>query len=362
MIAHVFPKSQFTEGYIKFINNNFDSAEHVFVLYTNKKFELPQELYSLHNVIDYDTKNMIWLVTLLSRAEKIFLHNLSVNIYELLMLYTLRWLTHKVIWVVWGGDLYCYRDPKTSMMDKFVEWVRKGVIRQIPMIATLTDGDYELAKRWYGVRAKHVRVNYCDEKEIRIFQELSHKSKGHSGETYILVGNSATKTNRHLEAFERIAKYKHESIRVYVPLSYGDMEYAVEVAKKGKEIFGDKFYPIMDFMTQEDYFGLLNEMDVGIFNNDRQQAIGNIIALLFLGKKLYLRDDTSMWDEWVNKEKYLIHCIGDIDKESYSEFILMNQNEINMNYELTKEHYDVASRVKEWQYAFDMSGWKDGHQ
>ena len=361
MIVHVFPKSQFSEGYINFINNNFNQAEHVFVLYTNKKFEMPQELYNFHNVIDYDTKNVFWLVTLLSRAEKIFLHNLSVNIYELFMLYTLRWLTHKVVWVIWGGDLYCYRDPKTSLMDKLVEKIRRGVIKQIPMIATLADGDYELAKQWYGVRAKHVRVNYCDEKEIRIFQALYHKTKEHMGETYILVGNSATKSNCHIDAFEKIAKYKQESIRVYVPLSYGDMEYAIEVSQKGKEIFGDKFYPLMDFMTQEDYFTLLNQMDVAIFNNDRQQAIGNITALLYLGKKLYLRNHTTMWDEWVNEEKYAIHCIGDIDKESYSEFKSINKNEISINYELTKEFFNVTSRVKEWQFVFNMRGWKDGY-
>ena len=40
----------------------------------------------------------------------------------------------------------------------------------------------------------------------------------------ILIGNSATETNNHIEVLDLLSKFKNEDIKIYVPLSYGDME------------------------------------------------------------------------------------------------------------------------------------------
>jgi hypothetical protein len=60
-------------------------------------------------------------------------------------------------------------------------------------------------------------------------------------------------------------------------------------------MFGDRFIPIADFLPSEKYLELLGQIDIAVFAHKRQQAMGNTISLLGLGKKLFLRSDTTQW-------------------------------------------------------------------
>lgn len=354
MILHMFPKSKFSEGFINFINQYFDSKEHVFVLYTNGSFKVSPELYKLENVIDYDEKNIFWLYKNIKKADRFFLHNLSVNIYELFMFFLFPRFLKKCIWLIWGGDLYCYRNPRKRLVDRAVELMRRRVIRKIAVIASLTEGDYRLAQQWYGVDTTHIRLDYCIENIYDILTEILRKKiKKDSTTLNIIVGNSATDTNKHMEAFEKLKEYAEQDIRVYVPLSYGDMEYGQQVEIIGKDYFGEKFIPLKTYMTQEKYFYLLNDMDIAIFNNDRQQGIGNIMALALLGKKVYLREKTSMWDEWVEQGQFVFHGMDELGIE-FSEFVRLDEKEVEQNKKAAQNYYDSSQRVEEWRHAFEM--------
>lgn len=50
-------------------------------------------------------------------------------------------------------------------------------------------------------------------------------------------------------------------------------------------------------MNPEEYCSFLSEMDVAVFNNNRQQGMANIALLANLGTKVFIRNDTSMWDQ-----------------------------------------------------------------
>lgn len=353
MIMHMFPKSQFVEGFINFIYENFDSKEHMFVLYTNAKFEVSPKLYELDNVVDYDEKNIFWLYKSIKKADKLFLHNLSVNIYELFMLAFFPGLLKKCIWLIWGGDLYCYRNQRKGLIERAIESARRRVIKHVSVIASLTEGDYSLAQQWYEVDKKHIRLNYYIGNEAKVLYELVNEKYNDSSTTNIIVGNSATVTNNHIEVFEKIKHYSEQDICIYAPLSYGDREYGRLVEDVGRRIFGKKFVALNTYMSHAEYFSLLNRMDIAIFNNDRQQAIGNIMALALLGKKVYLKKDTSMWNEWVTQGKFLFHKVDEIDS-NFSNFVQINQEEIENNRQAAHDYYDVNQRISEWKQAFEM--------
>lgn len=353
MIVHIFPKSQFTEEFICFINSHFEKKEHLFILYTNGEFGLPKEVYEVYNVIDYDNKSIFWLYRVFRKAEKLIFHNLSVNIDVLFMIYTNTYLMKKATWLIWGSDLYCYRIPKVSLIDKLIEKMRRKVIQAIPVIASLTEGDFVLAQQWYGVKADSIRLDYCEEHIISLLQNLQNEKSAEKQEIFILIGNSATETNQHEQIFELLMKYKNEKIKLIVPVSYGDHNYADRIENRGRELYGSKFIPVKKYLPKEVYYALLNSIDVAIFNNNRQQATGNITALFYLGKKIYLRDDTSMWDEWTAKTGYKIHNIKDIEREDFSEFVKNPKEEKAVNFELAKEFFDVDNRIKEWKAVFE---------
>ena len=48
-------------------------------------------------------------------------------------------------------------------------------------------------------------------------------------------------------------------------------------------------------MKSEEYIDFLENIDIAIFAHRRQQAMGNIITLLGLGKKIYIRTSITSW-------------------------------------------------------------------
>lgn len=69
------------------------------------------------------------------------------------------------------------------------------------------------------------------------------------------------------------------------------------VVDEGNRIFGDKIFFLYDFMPLDDYIAFLDKINVGIYNNNRQQGLKNIMIMLALGKKVYLRPNTAIWDK-----------------------------------------------------------------
>ena len=57
--------------------------------------------------------------------------------------------------------------------------------------------------------------------------------------------------------------------------------------KSGEKYFNSNFYPLLDFMPRDEYFELLSNSSTAIFYHYRQQAMGNIIALLYMGARVY---------------------------------------------------------------------------
>lgn len=60
-------------------------------------------------------------------------------------------------------------------------------------------------------------------------------------------------------------------------------------------LFGDKYEALTEHLLYDDYIDFLGKIDIAIFNHKRQQAMGNTISLLGLGKKVYMRSDVTQW-------------------------------------------------------------------
>ncbi|MFN6992190.1 MAG: TDP-N-acetylfucosamine:lipid II N-acetylfucosaminyltransferase, partial [Fervidobacterium sp.] len=156
---------------------------------------------------------------------------------------------------------------------------------------TYVKGDYELVKHWYGAKGEY---HECFMYPSNLYKEYNLNSKK-ANVINIQIGNSADPTNNHLEIFKKLLVYNQENIHIFAPLSYGNHNYAKEVIKIGKSYFGDKFTPITEFIPFDKYLDFLSNIDIAIFAHNRQQGFGNIITLLGLGKKVYLRSNVTLW-------------------------------------------------------------------
>ena len=152
----------------------------------------------------------------------------------------------------------------------------------------------------------------------------------------ILIGNSADPSNKQLEIFEKLLKFKNENIEIITPLSYGNTEWAKYVVQKGKELYGDKFKPLLKFLPPEEYAQVLNSVDIAIFNHDRQQALGNILALLYLRKKVYIKNDIPP-GIFFNEKNIKVYNTYKITNSSFREFLSFEDNFKNRNKEIVQK-------------------------
>lgn len=351
--AHIIIRDKFTSGYINFLKR-FDLGWNHFFFTFDKDYSL--NLINDDNV--YIVKDYKTILSdhkdLLNKADRIIIAAFFDEALELFNMPKDLW--NKTYIQFWGGDIYRFRQKRDGfinvMKQKVVKTMVSNCVDKCAGVLTLVKKDYEAVEDIFGVKNKDHRVIQVPDD----FYEINHldyerikKEENYHGKKRILVGNSATEENQHIEIFELLKDKLDENTEVLVPLSYGVDAYKEHVLNKGKEILKDAFVPVVDFMPREKYIGLLSTCDVAIFNNNRQQATGNIIVLANLGKKLYLRDDTSMWEFFI-KLDFKIHTINEL-KTSSLEDILNNPNEeINNNYLALKQMEEKA--IKQWEDFF----------
>ena len=301
MILHVCNQDKFIPPFVKLVNEEFGEQNHQFWVAGSQKLkqhpiENADNIFIARRSIVAQVFAHIRLLFMMHRAKKVILHGLF-NHRVIILLALSPWLLGRCYWVIWGGDLYSYQKTKLSLKSKINESLRKFVIKRIGHLVTYIPGDVELARKWYGARGEyHECLMYLSNiVSPSVLQSAEKAEHTHSGLT-ILIGNSADPSNNHIEAMEKLLPYKEQDIKIYVPLSYGDQEHAKKVIDQGSRMFGDKFSPITTFMSFDQYLSLLKGIDIAIFNHKRQQAMGNTITLLGLGKTVYMRDDVSQWD------------------------------------------------------------------
>lgn len=287
-ILHICLLDKFIPPFIDFVEESFEFKQHKFLLIGDiNKF--PVRLG--RNVIQLKRKSQFFmLLREVNEARKIILHSFYPSPI-VLVLAAQPWLLKKCYWVMWGGDLYHHQLRLRGIWSNIQEAIRAFVIKRIGHFVTYIKGDYELAQKWYGVKGEYHK---CLMYPSNLYKEYAVPPK--QGESInILVGNSADPTNNHAEVFEKLSLYKDDSIQIYCPLSYGQADYADRIVKLGTELFGSKFTPLLDFMPFEKYLELLGQIDIAVFAHRRQQAMGNTITLLGLGKKVFLQSNITSW-------------------------------------------------------------------
>jgi len=159
----------------------------------------------------------------------------------------------------------------------------------------------------------------------------------------ILVGNSADPTNNHIEIFMKLSKMDLGERRVYVPLSYGGNEkYKAFLIKMGERLIGKNFYPLTTFMSLEKYNEILLSCGVLIFNHVRQQGVGNIITMGYLGAKIFINSKSPVYRFY--KDFGIIFF--DINSLKDSEICPLSKKDYENNKKLLFELYSEDS-VKE---------------
>lgn len=341
-------KAQIT-NYINFINENFNEEEHVFLVRGgeyNKKIKNKRVIEIKRIKKNRFMQILVYSIAIqrvLYKGEKIHLHGLF-NPIIVFLLFFQPWLLKKCNWIIWGGDLYSDKRRNKSLMTKIYEEMKKSCISKMNGFITSIEGDYDLAKKWYNVKGKYYD---CIAYTSNIYVEKKQIKREEEKTIYIQVGNSADPENNHEEILDDLEKYKNEDIKIICPLSYGSEATQAKITKIGKEKFGEKFIPLVEFLELEEYFRILMRIDIAAFNHDRQQALGNITTLIGHGKKVYIKSDISTWKTLIKKEMKIFDIKKGIDLELLSDF------EKESNKKKIKKYYSKEKLKEDWEKIFN---------
>jgi hypothetical protein len=340
-VLHLFGwDKKFVLPFRGFINEHFADGRHQFIIYGDvTEDDVPES--SDTSVMPRVFNNIVALTKAMNKAEKIIIHGLFNN--HLLYLLAMQpWLLKKCYWVIWGGDLYIHNAPVKDWRWGKNEFFRRLVIKRMGHLVTYIKGDYDLATEWYGAKGQY---HECFMYPSNLYKDYAVPDKQYSGFN-ILVGNSADLSNNHLEVFDKLEVFKDQDIKIYAPLSYGNQAYAKKIIEEGKKKFGDKFKPLTDMMPFDQYLEFLGLIDVAIFNHKRQQAMGNTITLLGLGKTVYMRSDRTTWE-----------LFEDIDVKVFDveniKLDLLDEKIKKDNQEKIKKHFSIDNYKKQLQELFN---------
>ena len=338
-IIHILHRSRFTVDYVEFMRTYFENFEHGFIMLKDGEaiqLDSWEEIYLINNFDQLYVDSEI--NKLLLRANKI----VASGIFNMIdALYKCGdAILSKCYFHFWGGDFYRYRyipfkwSLRNLHKDKFL---LKKCINKAAAVVNLIEEDYDELKKIMGIKdVKHFAAPMCINPKEDIDYVFYRNLEKTSSACRILVGNSATVHNQHQEILELLSKYRDENIEIFCPLSYGWKEYGDSVIEMGKKLFGEKFHSLTEQMPKDKYVEFLASCDIGIYNNNRQQAMGNISILARLGKKVYLRDDTAMWSRF-EKVGYRFNRISELQDANLDDII---------EYSEEQKFYNIQAREK----------------
>lgn len=341
-IVHFLHADKFTNGYIKFMQQKENEYEHYFICTKNEKYKMCEpNIIWLDNGKDFFSSKV---KKILKDANKIIVSGVF-GIQKNLILYPHN-ILKKTYLQFWGADFYSYRSTNLFSKRIIYKIFMQICISKCAGIINLIDEDYEELKKVFPNKKPHYVccVPGAPDTEKKFdYNKYIMREKNNKN---IIIGNSATPENHQIEILECLEHLKNKDIHIFCPLSYGNKEYASEVVKKGEEIFGNKFTGMTEFMKYEEYVEFLSSCDVGIFNNDRQQAMGNIGKLLKMGKKIYLREGTSMFKNY-SKHDITIYSTKELNSISYSDLFAFDRK-IGIN-----NYNNMIKREKELEEAWN---------
>ncbi len=319
MIIHFLQDSIYSQACMKYINKKFDKKNHLFIILSTSKVAYISKddnvkIYMVTSL--FDSIKIVKKIYKLYIVDKVFIHRLS-DIHLFPVLFCPKNI--RKYWFLWGEELYSNIDwelydsetllflKRKKSVLKFKKLIknelRKYAVSKINYIGT-NETEFNIIKKYFKTNAIRCEFRYPNPMDEYCSKEVGTSSlvAKNRNEKIILLGNSADPSNNHISILKKIANLPG-NYKLLVPLSYGGSEEYINAVKEiGKNLLGSHFVPIIDFLEPTEWKNILSNVDVGIMNHWRQQAVGNIRSLLSDGKKVYLSEKNPLYAHYMNND------------------------------------------------------------
>ncbi len=380
-ILHICQDEKFIDGAIYLFNKAFPT-QNKFLVILSPAISKPNYIKSKEKNIRSITQTretISYLTSFILDFDIIILHGLNVITAELLVKSPHK---NKFLWSVLGAEIYhnklLYTKPllatKTSLLANTIDAnisikervknvyrkIRYGKIQtvtnphelivqaanQVEHFGSLLEEEFDYLQSKGALHSKAVfqPLSYYP---IEYFSNTSSSTP--SVGTNLLIGNSASYTNNHIELFELLKTLDTEERKIIVPLSYGNKKYQKEIIKVGKKLFGHNFIPLVKFMPLKEYNKTIQSCGIIIMNHYRQQGVGNIVQSLWQGRKLYLSEHNLLYNYFNRIGCKIFSIEKELNKANTHAFDPLSKEEIDLNRSVLKHEISEKSLVNKLQ-------------
>lgn len=264
--------------------------------------------------------------------EKVFIHQFSPLMYRWVATNAFRQLS----WMVWGTDLYNlpginfnFYEPLTwaryvrkdfsreTFLFKLKVWLTNSMFKRkayakVDHVMTWMENEYQFCRdHLSSLRADHQFFFYVNDVPYhKLDTFLVSQQRPAVKVPRLMVGNSGTPTNNHLDTI-RFLEEKGVKADLVIPISYGDKNYSSFLKKNITSYSGGNIEFIDRFMAFDEYVNFLLSTDGLIMNTVRPQGYGNIFMMLYLGKPVFLNDRNISFPDLV-RNRIAVHSLDDV--------------------------------------------------
>lgn len=361
---HIIPPSRrMMDTYIKMLREHFPAEEHCFY-FINTCLSSERELFDYGNVHEMTGDGKLakakHLYHALNNADIVLWHGLIYPGRFMLFLAANPNFLKKSVWVMWGIDLYNWKRDGGGIRTRLINFLNKHCRCHMKAAIALLETDKDYFQKTFSDKIPCYIVPYpISESSFELMDSLRGAKARKNGKVFIQVAHNAHPFNNHLEILKSLIPYKDENIKLFLPLSYGNdwhngnQNYIKDIVSYLTDNFSGKAYSLYHLMPQLKYTEFLWNMDIAIFNAERQNALGNILKLLYMGNKVFMTSEGPLYNFFLQKG-IEIYDAKKISSMPYEDFIQPSDNSCAV--EWIKTNYHPQYSVQKWLDVFEKIG------
>jgi hypothetical protein len=334
-ILHISQDEKFIESAKHQFNKLYGKQNQYYILVKNETDPLRyvKEDVQTHKI---EADNLVSLLDNLSLGSVLIFHNLPTATYSLI---DKAHGNYTLIWIFFGmevyNDHYFYsqkklfsnytkkiaplKSTKTKKILKhklrpYFRYIqsnlplgpqehKKKIMEKFEYIGLLYREDFDNIKRIVKLKKpKHLHFSYYPIEKI-----VNTKTPIHQPKDIILIGNSGHPTSNHFDVLKRMDRFKLMSKNVVLPISYGNAPYIKNLKRYIEDYFATPPTYLEEFLAIEEYNKWLERVSIFILYTKRQQGVGNTIALLYHGAKVFLSKHNTFY-HYLKRIGVLVFC------------------------------------------------------
>lgn len=370
---HLLPDDKFVERFLYNLSQIDSKAANRFIIKSDTgKFKFLKGNYAFGKP---GSKEFLNFAGNLENYKNIYIHFFNEYLYRSIAEHTIK----NVNWLIWGGDLYQRNDfkiniyephtkifqnqvGKTSFKDKvdirniyrnlkkrvYVSAYEQKAFEKVSGVLTWMEPEFEYARMTIpSLSAKHIDFHYDVEFDQKLLLKINTSERIYrSGKIIALVGNSATATNNHIDAFDLIKYQINNDFRYIVPMSYGDTLYK-EYVRDYLNLNKFDYSFIENYLSIVEYLELINACDIMLFNHLRPQGVGNILMAMLLNKPIFLNQKSVLYVLYKSKgyDVYSLDQLEDVHQ-------IVKNFDPNNNFKLAKEFLSHENLLSQYSSIF----------